>query len=135
VTKGKQRIDFFTIPEYEQWVEDTPDAHKWTIKYYKVCSSLFSSLCCLPDIVTGQQGLGTSKDTDARDYFSNMTKHMIPFSTTQEGDRELIDLAFSKKKADERKEWLRQFRVCARTCLTSGVTHREENVCTAWDVS
>lgn len=39
---------------------------------------------------------------------------MIPFATTQEGDRELIDLAFSKKKADERKEWLRQFRVFVR---------------------
>lgn len=36
---------------------------------------------------------------------------MIPFSTTQDGDRELIELAFSKKKADERKEWLRQFKV------------------------
>jgi len=36
VTKGKQRIDFFTIPEYEQWLEDTPDAHKWDSKYYKV---------------------------------------------------------------------------------------------------
>ncbi|THH09412.1 hypothetical protein EW145_g2021 [Phellinidium pouzarii] len=56
------------------------------------------------------RGLGTSKDSDARDYFSNMGKHMIPFATTQEGDKELIDLAFSKKKADERKEWLRQFR-------------------------
>ena len=55
--------------------------------------------------------MGTSKDTDARDYFSNMAQHMIPFATTQEGDRELIDLAFSKKKADERKEWLRQFKV------------------------
>lgn len=40
-----------------------------------------------------------------------MTKHMIPFGSTQDGDRELIDLAFSKKKADDRKEWLRQFRV------------------------
>lgn len=39
VTKGKQRIDFFTIPEYEQWVEETPDAHKWEVKYYKVCSN------------------------------------------------------------------------------------------------
>jgi DNA topoisomerase-2 len=37
VTKGKQRIDFFTIPEYEQWLEQTPDAHKWDSKYYKVC--------------------------------------------------------------------------------------------------
>ena len=36
---------------------------------------------------------------------------MIPFAVTQEGDKELIELAFSKKKADERKEWLRQFRV------------------------
>ena len=36
VTKGKQRIDFFTIPEYEQWLEQTPDARKWDSKYYKV---------------------------------------------------------------------------------------------------
>lgn len=36
---------------------------------------------------------------------------MIPFARTQEGDRDLIELAFSKKKADERKEWLRQFKV------------------------
>ncbi|EPQ61209.1 type II DNA topoisomerase [Gloeophyllum trabeum ATCC 11539] len=90
VTKGKQKIDFFTIPEYEKWLEDTPDAHKWDSKYYK--------------------GLGTSTDADARSYFSNMKKHMIPFSTTRDGDRELIELAFSKKKADDRKEWLRQFR-------------------------
>ncbi|KAJ7197086.1 type II DNA topoisomerase [Mycena rebaudengoi] len=79
VTKGKQRKDFFTVPEYEQWNEETPDAARWDVKYYK--------------------GLGTSKDADARDYFSHMEKHMIPFASTQEGDRELIDLAFSKKKA------------------------------------
>ncbi|TDL28967.1 DNA topoisomerase II [Rickenella mellea] len=90
VTKGKQRIDFFTIPEFEQWQEETHDSHKWDAKYYK--------------------GLGTSKDSDARDYFSNMQKHMIPFATLEDGDKELIELAFSKKKADERKEWLRQFK-------------------------
>ncbi|KAG7090763.1 hypothetical protein E1B28_009848 [Marasmius oreades] len=90
VTKGNQRKDFFTIPEFEQWVENTPDSHKWVAKYYK--------------------GLGTSDDKDGREYFSNMAKHMIPFSPTVEGDRELIELAFSKKKADERKEWLRQFK-------------------------
>ncbi|KAL0063257.1 DNA topoisomerase 2 [Marasmius tenuissimus] len=90
VTKGNQRKDFFTIPEFEQWVENTPDARRWSAKYYK--------------------GLGTSDDKDGREYFSNMAKHMIPFAPTAEGDRELIDLAFSKKKADDRKEWLRQFR-------------------------
>ncbi|KAI0771045.1 type II DNA topoisomerase [Trametes elegans] len=90
VWKGKQIINFYTIPEYEMWLEETPDSHKWEHKYYK--------------------GLGTSDDKDARTYFSDMKRHMIPFSTTQEGDRELIELAFSKKKADDRKEWLRQFR-------------------------
>ncbi|KAJ6591860.1 1,3-beta-glucan synthase component-domain-containing protein [Mycena vulgaris] len=35
---------------------------------------------------------------------------MIPFAPTQEGDRDLIELAFSKKKADDRKEWLRWFK-------------------------
>ncbi|KAI0641129.1 type II DNA topoisomerase [Trametes meyenii] len=90
VWKGKQIINFYTIPEYEIWLEETPDSHKWEHKYFK--------------------GLGTSKDEDARDYFRDMKRHMIPFSTTQDGDRELIELAFSKKKADDRKEWLRQFR-------------------------
>ncbi|PFH54688.1 hypothetical protein AMATHDRAFT_83127, partial [Amanita thiersii Skay4041] len=90
VTKGKQRRDFFTIPEYEKWLEETPDAKKWDSKYFK--------------------GLGTSSDADARDYFSHMSKHMIPFAPAQDGDKELIELAFSKKKADERKEWLRQFK-------------------------
>lgn len=57
------------------------------------------------------QGLGTSDQKDARQYFSAMEKHMIPFADAKEEDRELIDLAFSKKKADDRKEWLRQLKV------------------------
>ncbi|KAI0706215.1 DNA topoisomerase [Cytidiella melzeri] len=88
VTKGREKINFFTIPEYEQWLEDTPDSHKWKSKYYK--------------------GLGTSKDEDAREYFSAMGKHMIPFGIIRDGERDLIELAFSKKKADDRKEWLRK---------------------------
>ncbi|CDO71762.1 hypothetical protein BN946_scf184920.g46 [Trametes cinnabarina] len=90
VWKGKQVINFYTIPEYEMWLEATPDSNKWEHKYFK--------------------GLGTSKDEDAREYFRDMKRHMIPFSTTRDGDRELIELAFSKKKADDRKEWLRQFK-------------------------
>jgi DNA topoisomerase-2 len=52
-----------------------------------------------------------SSDEDDRDYFSNMAKHMIPFADAKEGDKELIELAFSRKKAGERKEWLHQFKV------------------------
>jgi DNA topoisomerase-2 len=36
---------------------------------------------------------------------------MIPFQEIQEDERALIDLAFNKKKADDRKEWLRNFKV------------------------
>jgi DNA topoisomerase-2 len=101
-----KKITFFTIPEYEKWAEECPDIHNWDYKYYKVG---FSSRLRKSDIYIRAQGLGTSKDEDAREYFSDMAKHMIPFSTTQDGDRDLIDLAFSKKKADDRKEWLRNF--------------------------
>ncbi|KAG8741551.1 DNA topoisomerase 2 [Ceratobasidium sp. 414] len=87
VTKGNQKINFFTIPEFQQWNEENNRDGKWYVKYYK--------------------GLGTSKDSDAREYFSAMEKHMIPFAKTEEGERELIDMAFNKKKADNRKDWLR----------------------------
>ena len=59
----------------------------------------------------GPQGLGTSKDSDARDYFRDMRKHMIAFTPIRDGDRQLIELAFSKNKAGDRKDWLRQFKV------------------------
>ncbi|ELU41451.1 DNA topoisomerase 2 [Rhizoctonia solani AG-1 IA] len=90
VTKGNQKINFFTIPEFQKWNEENNKDGKWYVKYYK--------------------GLGTSKDSDAREYFGAMEKHMIPFAKTEEGERELIDMAFNKKKADDRKDWLRQFK-------------------------
>jgi len=83
-------------------------------------------------VIIGPQGLGTSKDTDARDYFSNMKKHTIAFSTTQEGDRGLIELAFSKSKADDRKDWLRQFKVFRLRHCHESITHK---VPTAWNLS
>ncbi|KAG9050359.1 DNA topoisomerase 2 [Tulasnella sp. UAMH 9824] len=78
VTKGKQKIDFFTLIEFQKWNEENNSDNKWTIKYYK--------------------GLGTSDDNDAMEYFSHTEKHVIPFSPLQDGDRDLIDMAFSKKR-------------------------------------
>ena len=43
-------------------------------------------------------------------YFRDLDKHLKDFHVMQENEAELIELAFSKKKADERKEWLRQFK-------------------------
>lgn len=102
VTKGDKDISFFTLPEYEYWKETTPDHKKWHMKYYKVC------IC---SIDANDQGLGTSTGADAKIYFNDLDKHLKEFHAMQEGDKELIELAFSKKKADDRKEWLRTYRV------------------------
>ena len=64
VTKGREKINFFTIPEYEQWIERTPDVHKWKAKYYKVRRGIIVIFAGVAhDCI---QGLGTSKDEDAR---------------------------------------------------------------------
>ncbi len=81
---------FFTMPEYEAWKEIHGSERGWEQKYYK--------------------GLGTSTTEDAQIYFRDLDKHLKEFHTMQDAEAELIDLAFSKKKADERKEWLRQFK-------------------------
>ncbi|OLL26098.1 DNA topoisomerase 2 [Neolecta irregularis DAH-3] len=88
-TNKKQTIDFFTLPEYEHWKEANNGGAGWDQKYFK--------------------GLGTSKAEDAKRYFSDLDRHLKYFHAMQEGDRILVDLAFSKKKADERKDWLRDF--------------------------
>jgi len=83
--KGVVR-DFFTIPEYEKFKAENEG---WAIKYYK--------------------GLGTSTSKDAKQYFSDLPKHVKSFSPISDPDRQLIDLAFNKDKADNRKAWLGEF--------------------------
>ncbi|KAF2725762.1 DNA topoisomerase II, partial [Polychaeton citri CBS 116435] len=85
----KAKRDFFTMPEYESWKEETGNQKGWEHKYFK--------------------GLGTSDTTDAEIYFSDLDKHLKQFHTIQDGEAEMIDLAFSKKKADARKGWLQGF--------------------------
>ncbi|CAG8574232.1 177_t:CDS:10 [Acaulospora morrowiae] len=55
------------------------------------------------------RGLGTSSPAEAKEYFSAINQHMKPFREVQDGERALIDMAFNKKRADERKEWLRNY--------------------------
>lgn len=81
---------FFTMPEYEAWKEIHRDERGWDHKYYK--------------------GLGTSTTQEAQVYFRDLDKHLKEFHVMKDSEVKLIELAFSKKMADERKEWLRQFR-------------------------
>lgn len=83
------KISFYSMPEFEHWRDTEGRTFRWSHKYYK--------------------GLGTSTSAEARDYFSQLEKHLKEFHSLQQDDAGLIDLAFSKKKADDRKEWLQGF--------------------------
>jgi DNA topoisomerase-2 len=87
--KPKQLQSFFSMPEWEEWKEAHKNEKGWDHKYYK--------------------GLGTSGPADAQVYFRDLDTHMKQFHIMQAEEEQLIELAFSKKKADARKEWLREF--------------------------
>jgi len=107
VTKGPQVTNFFTLHEFRSWQEATPNSHRWNVKYYKV-SRLGTVLAPADERL---QGLGTSKPEDGRAYFGRIGKHVIPFQPCTDEDKEAVDLAFSKKRVEDRKEWLRQLQV------------------------
>merc|ERR1719181_276913 len=80
---------FFTQTEYEQWKEQNNGGHGYQIKYYK--------------------GLGTSTAAEAKEYFSDMEQHRLDFAWKSNKDGELIDLAFNKSRADDRKKWMNDY--------------------------
>uniref|UniRef100_A0A673I1Z3 DNA topoisomerase 2 n=1 Tax=Sinocyclocheilus rhinocerous TaxID=307959 RepID=A0A673I1Z3_9TELE len=88
-SKNKQEVSFYSIPEFEEWKKHTENYKTWHIKYYK--------------------GLGTSTSKEAKDYFADMERHRIMFKYNGTEDDAAITLAFSKKKTDDRKEWLTNF--------------------------
>ena len=50
--------------------------------------------------------MGTSTSKEAKEYFTDMIRHKIKFKYNGVQDDNAITLAFSKKKIEERKEWL-----------------------------
>ncbi|KAH7527866.1 hypothetical protein FEM48_Zijuj05G0012000 [Ziziphus jujuba var. spinosa] len=88
--KNGKELAFYTMPQYESWRESLRgNASGWSIKYYK--------------------GLGTSTSKEGREYFQSLDKHRKDFLWVDDQDGAAIELAFSKKKIEERKNWLRQF--------------------------
>jgi len=85
--RGTEVIEFYNMSDYERWAEtDIAKNGSWKIKYYK--------------------GLGTSTDQESKEYFKNMKK--ITYKYDKNAD-EVIDLAFNKKRADDRKDWLANY--------------------------
>jgi DNA topoisomerase-2 len=109
-TKGKDAKIFYNLTDYTQWKE-TPASNNYHIKYYK--------------------GLGTSTREEGKEYFTDLENKLInylwrPIINDQQGGEEVdsdtpligeidhpchqaIMLAFDKKKADERKQWLMKY--------------------------
>ncbi|XP_062298175.1 DNA topoisomerase 2-alpha [Scomber scombrus] len=94
VSQKKTQMSFYSIPEFNEWKASQPNTKSWKIKYYK--------------------GLGTSTSQEAKEYFADMQRHRIPFKYCGPEDDEAITLAFSRKKVDERKEWLTKFMIDRR---------------------
>jgi DNA topoisomerase-2 len=87
--KGKTTLCFYSESEYTAWKVAQGEAalRGWSTKYYK--------------------GLGTSTAAEAREYFGSMnTVEYTWDNLTSDG---AIDLAFNKKRSDDRKTWLATF--------------------------
>lgn len=89
--KGASEISFFTLCEYERWRrENSSSLGGWRFKYYK--------------------GLGTSTDLEFKEYFTKIENHSIEFDWLDDQDDEAIDMAFSKKRTEDRKNWIESYK-------------------------
>ena len=86
--KGEKELAFYNEGEYESWKSEqsVSTLNQWKIKYYK--------------------GLGTSTGKEFREYFKE--KKIVGFEMGEESE-DTIDKIFNKKRADDRKEWLRNY--------------------------
>ena len=87
ILKAKKKLEellFYNDGEYQQWKDTNPQGYN--IKYYK--------------------GLGTSTGKEFKEYFQN--KKIVEFQYQEETDNQM-DMIFNKKRADDRKEWLKEY--------------------------
>lgn len=87
VKKGSAVTSFHTLTDYDNWKASVPNARAFDIKYYK--------------------GLGTSTADEAREYFRALKT--LNYTYTETLSDSSIDLAFNKKRADDRKDWLSNY--------------------------
>lgn len=84
--KGKNELNFYNDGEFGEWKQQN-DIKGWSIKYYK--------------------GLGTSTGKEFKEYFQN--KKIVEFEFSGKPSEDAIDMVFNKKRADDRKDWLRYY--------------------------
>ena len=103
--KSKDIKEFYTLSEFENWKSTLETIKNWDIKYYK--------------------GLGTSTSEEGKKYFKDFENKKIEYllfeDKGEEKDKEnteedikkksidAMELAFDKKRADDRKVWLKGY--------------------------
>ena len=85
-TRRSEVRSFYSPAEFEAWKVTQGGTTGWHLKYYK--------------------GLGTSTDEEAKQWFEHL--HEIKYTWDGETD-EAMSMAFSKKRADDRKRWLADY--------------------------
>jgi DNA topoisomerase-2 len=92
-SRGKTTLSFESESAYHRWKDANDGGAGWTVKWYK--------------------GLGTSTAIEAKEYFSDLPRHTIPFRWGGPLDQAALILAFGKQRqmADARKRWLAAFKV------------------------
>jgi DNA topoisomerase II len=88
--RGTQEVLFYNDGEFEAWKKQFPGEvvpANWHTKYYK--------------------GLGTSTGKEFKEYFEH--KKTVAFVHTGDVSNDRLDMAFNKKRADDRKEWLSNY--------------------------
>ena len=99
-TQGKHQTEFYSLIDYEEWKEANNNGKGWEVKYYK--------------------GLGTSTNKEAKSYFKNM--NFVSYDYQEEISNESLDMAFNKKRADDRKTWICSYD--RKSCID----HRQKTV-------
>lgn len=86
--RGAPTLEFYNAADYDAWRASQPGGGRgWDIKYYK--------------------GLGTSTSAEAKEYFRALK--VMTYAWRGEPSRAALDMAFNKKCADARKEWLKRY--------------------------
>jgi len=89
ITKRHDVKSFYSQGEFDTWRESqggTDALRGWAVKYYK--------------------GLGTSTAQEAREWFKDLFDMKYEWDSNSDN---AICLAFAKKRADDRKEWLKTY--------------------------
>lgn len=85
VKKGASSQSFYNLNTFREWMQAHDNGKGWAIKYYK--------------------GLGTSTAAEAKEYFRALD---VVEYVKSDACEDALELAFNKKRADDRKQWLTQ---------------------------